>query len=99
MPGRVDISKHVCFMERNASTYLLFCGLWITGHSAFCHGRLYMCVLLRDHCICDYSSLRKISKKRIYKTVVHNVMIYGAEMWDVSVKNRKKLLATEMDYI
>jgi hypothetical protein len=42
-------------------------------------------------------SLRKITKKRIYKTMVQSLMTYGAEVWAVSGKERKKLLGTEMD--
>jgi heterodisulfide reductase subunit C len=42
-------------------------------------------------------SLRKLTKKRINKTVVQSVMTCGAEVWDVSRKNRDKLLATGMD--
>jgi hypothetical protein len=44
-------------------------------------------------------SLRKITKKRIYKTMVQSVMTYGADAWDLSRKNRNKLLATEIDYL
>jgi hypothetical protein len=44
-------------------------------------------------------SLRKITRKRIYYTLVQSVTIYGVEVWRVSRKNRSKLLATKMDYL
>lgn len=43
--------------------------------------------------------IRRETKKRIYKSIVESVMIYGAEVWDVSKKNKQKLLATEMDFL
>lgn len=43
--------------------------------------------------------IRRETKKRIYKSIVESVMVYGAEVWDVSETNRRKLLATEMDYL
>jgi hypothetical protein len=41
-------------------------------------------------------SLSKITKK-IYKIVIQSIMIHGAEVWDVSRKNRNKLLATKIN--
>lgn len=43
--------------------------------------------------------IRKDTKMRIYKTIVQSVMTYGAEVWDLSQVNRKKLLSTEMDFL
>jgi hypothetical protein len=36
-------------------------------------------------------------KKRIHKTMAQSVVIHGAEAWDVSRKNRNKLLVAKMD--
>jgi hypothetical protein len=46
-----------------------------------------------------HKSLKKITKKRIYKTMVLSVVTYGVEVWHASRKNRNRLLATKMDYI
>ena len=35
----------------------------------------------------------------IYRSIVQSVLTYGAEVWDVSAKNKNKLLSTEMDYL
>jgi creatinine amidohydrolase/Fe(II)-dependent formamide hydrolase-like protein len=42
-------------------------------------------------------SPRKITNKRIYKTVAQSGMICRAKAWDVSRKNGNKLLAAGMD--
>jgi hypothetical protein len=44
-------------------------------------------------------SLRKKTKKRMYEAMVWNVMIYGAEEWEVNRKNGNKLSVTEVDYL
>jgi hypothetical protein len=44
-------------------------------------------------------SLTKIAKKRLYKTVLRNVTIYGEVAGYVNMKNWNKLLAIKMDYL
>ena len=36
---------------------------------------------------------------KIYTSLVHSVTAYGAEVWDIGVRNRGRLLATEMDFL
>lgn len=43
--------------------------------------------------------IRKTTKKHIYKSVVQGIILYGAEVWDMNSINKRKLLATEMDYL
>ena len=38
-------------------------------------------------------------KTTIFRNIVQSVRTYGAEVWDVSAKNKNKLLSTEMDYL
>lgn len=42
--------------------------------------------------------LSKNVKRRLYKTVVESIAIYGSEVWEISKKNEKKLKAMEMDF-
>ena len=41
----------------------------------------------------------KKTKKRIYKSMVQSVVVYGSEVWDLKQRNTGKLLATEMDVL
>jgi uncharacterized protein YpmB len=38
------------------------------------------------------------NKEKNLITMVHFAMIYGTEVWNVSRKNRKEMLATEIDF-
>lgn len=44
-------------------------------------------------------NIRKHTKKRIYNTIVKSVVIYGSESWEITKDNRRKLRATEMDFM
>lgn len=50
------------------------------------------------HSIIWNNTIHKDIKRRIYKTIVESIMLYGAELWEVSKKNENKLKAVEMDY-
>jgi hypothetical protein len=39
------------------------------------------------------------TKILIYKSIVKRILTYGAETWTIKQKHRRKLLATEMDYL
>ncbi|XP_054257537.1 uncharacterized protein LOC128982603 [Macrosteles quadrilineatus] len=41
----------------------------------------------------------KKTKKRIYKSMVQSVVLYGSEVWELKQRNTGKLLATEMDVL
>nr|CAI5853376.1 unnamed protein product [Callosobruchus analis] len=43
--------------------------------------------------------IKKQTKNRLYKSLVESVMLYGAEVWDVSKRNKEKLMATEIDFL
>ena len=36
---------------------------------------------------------------KIYTSLVRSVNTYGAEVWNMGVRNRDRLLATEMDFL
>lgn len=44
-------------------------------------------------------TITKENKKRIYTSIVQSIITYGAETWDMTKKNRNKLMTTEMDYL
>ncbi|XP_044766695.1 uncharacterized protein LOC123322749 [Coccinella septempunctata] len=44
-------------------------------------------------------NITKSTKKHIYRSMVQSVALYGAEVWDVSQINRRKIMATEMDFL
>ena len=48
--------------------------------------------------LCD-KNMKKETKKRMYESLVKPTITYGSEVWDVSQKNKKKLLSTEMDFL
>jgi hypothetical protein len=39
------------------------------------------------------------TKLTVYNAIVKSILTYEAETWTVKQKHRKKLLATEMDYL
>ena len=43
-------------------------------------------------------SITRNTKKHIYNSMVQSVILYGAEVWNVSNVNKKKLMAAEMDF-
>lgn len=45
------------------------------------------------------NELRIQTKKRIYNTMVKSILTYGSETWEVTKRNKDRLLATEMDFL
>ena len=43
--------------------------------------------------------ITKNRKLQIYKTVIQSILTYGVEVWQISVRNQNKILATEMDVL
>lgn len=38
------------------------------------------------------------NKRRIYKTIVESIGLYGAELWEVNGRNKSRIIAMEMNY-
>lgn len=43
--------------------------------------------------------IHKETKKRLYNTLVKNILTYGAETWAITKRYQDKILATEMDFL
>lgn len=41
--------------------------------------------------------IKKPTKKRIYKSIVQSIVTYGSETWEITQRNKERLLAVEMD--
>jgi hypothetical protein len=39
------------------------------------------------------------TKKMLYSTITENIVLYGAEMWEITEVNKKKLQAFQMDFL
>ena len=45
---------------------------------------------------------KNITKKRklcIYQTIIQSILVYGAEMWQIPIRQTNKMLSTEMDVL
>ena len=51
------------------------------------------------HSVLWDKTIRRFTKMNIYTSLVRSVTTYGAEVWDIGVRNRGRLLATEMDFL
>ena len=44
-------------------------------------------------------SITKNKKLQIYQTIVQSILTYGAEVWQISTREIKRILSTEMDVL
>lgn len=44
-------------------------------------------------------SVGRTTKKIIYETIVQSILLYGAETWEITQRDREELLAVEMDFL
>ena len=51
------------------------------------------------HSVLWDKTTRRSTKMKIYTSLVRSVTTYGAEVRDIGVRNRGRLLATEMDFL
>ena len=51
------------------------------------------------HSVLWDQTIRISTQMKIGTSLVRNVTTYGAEAWDIGVRNRGRLLATEMDFL
>lgn len=45
------------------------------------------------------SQLSKKTKKNIYSTIIESIVTYGSEVWELTQKNRRRLLTIQMDFL
>jgi hypothetical protein len=43
--------------------------------------------------------VQKKTKKMLYSTIIESIGLYGAEIWEITEENKKKLQAFQMDFI
>jgi len=46
-----------------------------------------------------HKNINKNRKLYIYRTVIQNILVYGAEVWQIPTKEINKILSTEMDVL
>ena len=51
------------------------------------------------HSVLWDKTIRRSTKMKIYTSLVRSFTTYVAEVWDIGVRNRVRLLATEMDFL
>ena len=51
------------------------------------------------HSVLWDKTIRRSSKIKIYTCLVRSVTSYGADVWNIGVRNQGRLLVTEMDFL
>ena len=47
--------------------------------------------------VCWHKNINKNRKLCIYQTTVQNILVYGAEVWQISTREMNKIVSIEMD--
>jgi hypothetical protein len=45
------------------------------------------------------NNIKKQTRKRIYKTVVESLLLYGSEVWEITKRDKQRLEAVEMNFM
>ena len=46
-----------------------------------------------------YKNITKNRKLYIYQTIIQNILVYGAEVWQIGTRESNKIVSTEMDVL